>query len=134
MALTRKEVSDRYYAKNRDVILARNCEYQRTHPRTEYVKAYRVKRRLIAKDKQLRKDFGIGLETYCEMLRDQNGVCKICFQPPSHGRIYLSVDHDHKTGAIRGLLCNECNFAIAHLKDSLFNLESAFLYLRGTQV
>jgi len=65
---------------------------------------------------------------YDALLAFQGGVCGICQNPPK--RIRLSVDHDHKTGEIRGLLCAWCNRKIlgsAH--DSLSKLQSAVDYL-----
>lgn len=47
---------------------------------------------------------------YDQLLTKQNGVCAICGRPPKTRR--LDIDHDHKTGAIRGLLCVRCNRAL----------------------
>ena len=49
----------------------------------------------------------ITFEEYQKMLIDQNGVCAICKHPPK--KRALNVDHNHKTGAVRGLLCFWCN-------------------------
>jgi hypothetical protein len=65
------------------------------------------------------------------MLEDQDGRCAIC--KVSGGLIsgsFLSVDHNHSTGAIRGLLCSRCNTALGMLEDSLDNLEAAKIYLQ----
>lgn len=51
--------------------------------------------------------FGITTELYDKMLDEQGGVCFICQRPPKNN--HLAVDHDHITGAIRGLLCSMCN-------------------------
>lgn len=58
----------------------------------------------------LRRKFGITPEDYATMLEAQGGVCLICQAPPKKHR--LAVDHDHATGAIRGLLCSKCNSAL----------------------
>ena len=50
------------------------------------------------------------------MLEAQNGVCAICGEARPEERT-LHVDHDHETGAIRGLLCVRCNNAIGDLRD-----------------
>lgn len=55
-------------------------------------------------------------EEYNSILKHQGGVCAGCGEPP-HGR-NLAVDHDHKTGRIRGLLCWLCNRAIGILRDN----------------
>ncbi len=56
--------------------------------------------------------YGIRIEDYERMLADQGGVCAICGAKPSphkKNKGYLDVDHDHLSGAIRGLLCRACN-------------------------
>jgi hypothetical protein len=57
--------------------------------------------------------YGITLEQYDEMFTKQNGVCAICGKPETgknqHGVVRLSVDHNHSTGEVRGLLCTRCN-------------------------
>ncbi len=75
---------------------------------------------------------------YSAMFSQQNGRCKICNLPETtvdtrYGRTRtLSVDHDHKTGKIRGLLCEQCNRALGMLKDNRLLLEKAILYLEGS--
>lgn len=60
----------------------------------------------------LHRQFGITLETYETMLAAQGGKCALCSaaECPS-GRLF-AVDHDHETGAVRGLLCSGCNLAV----------------------
>ena len=60
------------------------------------------------------KRFGLSEEDYTKMLVSQNGVCAVCKQP---GFKRLAVDHCHKTGKIRGLLCSSCNSAEGLLKS-----------------
>lgn len=64
-------------------------------------------------DYKLRKAFGISIEEYNCLVQKQNGVCAICGKPETakyKGKPKaLAVDHDHKTGEIRGLLCMRCN-------------------------
>lgn len=62
------------------------------------------------------------------MERAQNGLCAICFEPEAEDQV-LSVDHDHKTNKVRGLLCGNCNRGIGNLKDSALVVHSAFEYL-----
>ena len=56
------------------------------------------------------KQLGVDDDRYAEMLRAQNGGCAICGNPPKTRR--LDVDHDHRTGRVRGLLCHRCNRAL----------------------
>lgn len=80
------------------------------------------------RDKYLRKTYGISLEDYQSILSVQGGVCAICKKTPSDN-ISLHVDHDHKTGFIRGLLCYQCNDGLGNFKDNKELLEKAIRYL-----
>lgn len=68
------------------------------------------------RNSHLVRNYGITLDEFNAMLRKQHGVCAICEGVCSSGK-NLSVDHDHQTGAIRGLLCSNCNRAIGLLGD-----------------
>lgn len=84
----------------------------------------------------LKNKYGITEEMYDEMLKGQNGVCKICKQPPGAGSTrgeYLHVDHCHDTNKIRGLLCHSCNIMLGMSRDSVNILESAIKYLSVSQ-
>ena len=82
------------------------------------------------KDLKLRRAYGISLEDYNIILKQQNSVCAICENVCVSGRM-LSVDHSHKTGKVRGLLCINCNRAIGNLKDDLKLLNRMKKYLKG---
>lgn len=58
----------------------------------------------------LKRKYGITLEQYDELLARQNNACAICERPASDFPTSLAVDHDHKTGRIRGALCTHCNY------------------------
>lgn len=79
---------------------------------------------------------GVDALRYQEMLREQNGVCAVCSQPEKHrdglsGKPKdLAVDHDHKTGAVRALLCSACNTALGLFNDSPELLDAAKAYLK----
>ena len=64
----------------------------------------------------------------------QNGNCAICNTSyggtTHHKRRILSIDHDHLTGSVRGLLCNNCNKALGLFKDNIKILEKAIKYLQ----
>lgn len=78
--------------------------------------------------KNLMYSYGITPVEYDKILEDQSGVCAICGEQCScRGR--LAVDHDHRTGVVRGLLCNNCNRSLGLLKDSREVLLSAVAYL-----
>lgn len=80
------------------------------------------------KNTALLRDFGITLEQYGDLLESQNGVCAICGSVERSGK-RLAVDHGHKSGRIRGLLCGNCNRAIGLLKDDIELLHKAIRHL-----
>lgn len=79
--------------------------------------------------------FGITVEQYNELLADQSGGCGICGRTAAEvdPRQELAVDHCHKTGKVRGILCKHCNFAIGRLGDDIDGLLRALTYLRKAQ-
>lgn len=77
----------------------------------------------------LKKLYGLTLEGYEQLVNDQDGVCAICFSPPTEE--HLCVDHDHETGEIRSLLCRSCNMALGLFKESQEIVTRAARYLGG---
>lgn len=101
---------------------------------------YREKRKLQARLTQQRhKDtrlnqrmraFGLTADDYYKILEFQHGKCAICGSEIGDvmgNRLY--VDHDHTTGAVRGLLCSDCNFGLGKFHDSVDLLHNAIQYL-----
>lgn len=81
-------------------------------------------------DLNLERKYGITADDYNKMSEMQNHVCKICGKKEPHPkRTRLSVDHCHKTKAVRGLLCSRCNYALGHFNDDVAMLKSAIDYL-----
>ena len=131
-----KDQSRRYREQHPDYAAA-NSRAWRAKNKEAYkqkLREYRLVR--VAKDplwdrrRNIHKLYKITLEQYEAMYRDQSGVCKICGALNIAGR-RLAVDHDHKTGRIRGLLCSRCNMAIGLFKDDLDLLRRAFEYVEG---
>ena len=80
--------------------------------------------------------FGITLADYDRMFEGQKGLCAICKDPERRiesGIVTrLCVDHDHKTGKVRGLLCRRCNSAIGLVNDDIVMLSRCIEYLTST--
>ncbi|WP_181726646.1 endonuclease domain-containing protein [Micromonospora provocatoris] len=88
-----------------------------------------TKQRLYGGDREyhLRRRYEVGEKEFQELLAEQGGVCAICRRPdPEH------LDHDHRTGWVRGILCFNCNGGLGQFKDNADVLARAITYLRGT--
>ena len=85
----------------------------------------------------LRRRYKIGIEDYQRRLGEQGGCCAICRKPESleiKGCVVsLAVDHDHSTGAVRGLLCSNCNRGLGLFNDDPALLLAAMDYLASQQ-
>lgn len=84
---------------------------------------------------KLEANYGLSIEDYDALSVAQGGVCAICGGLPYGGRVdarkqFLSVDHDHVTGAVRGLLCDGCNTGLGQFKDDPDRLIAAIEYLK----
>ncbi|WP_433528618.1 endonuclease VII domain-containing protein [Micromonospora sp. CA-263727] len=80
-----------------------------------------------SREYHLRRRYGIGQKEFDELLAEQGGVCGVCGDlDPEH------VDHDHRTGWVRGILCFNCNGGLGQFRDSPTRLARAITYLRGT--
>ena len=78
---------------------------------------------------RLRREYGIEPERYDEMFAEQGGLCAICHRPPPENRPILCVDHCHRTGMVRGLLCGFCNTSIGYMQDDVPTILRAATYV-----
>lgn len=126
---TPKELSEFYKRKNgtydswcRKCIMKKNSslnhKYRNTSKAKENKKWY-----------QFKKKYGLSKEEYELMLHKQQGKCLCCNIVPTK----ICVDHDHKTGAVRGLLCVKCNMAIGLAGDNWMVLQKLADYIRIRQ-
>lgn len=108
--------------------------------RVEYDRLARIKRKskdfikysLREKDRKLRLKYNITLDQYDIILEQQDYKCRICSKPHLYEkRTNLFVDHCHKTGVVRGLICNSCNKGLGDFKDNIDFLEKAIIYLKS---
>lgn len=82
---------------------------------------------------KLKEAYGITQIEYNEIFILQDGRCAICEKHQSDCKYAMGVDHDHKTGEIRGLLCSACNRGIGMLSDDIEKLKRAIAYLERTR-
>lgn len=95
----RKEYANQYRSNHRDTILKYN------------------------RDKRFKK-YGLTKDQFLEILDRQNNLCAICHKKPP-----VDIDHDHRTGRVRGILCRRCNAAIGVFDDSIDLLRNSISYL-----
>lgn len=108
---------------------SRKCRRKRNHNRhknTEKYKKY-VKGK---KRRALIRSYDISVEEYNNMFTEQNGKCKICGIHQSTIGKSLSIDHNHYTGKVRGLICQKCNSILGLSNDSTEILLSCIEYLK----
>lgn len=101
--------------------------------KAEWMRIDRIKRPDAYKEADIRKSYGIDLDTYNKLAKFQGHVCAICGQKERMRNRNLHVDHNHRTGIVRGLLCGNCNVGIGNLREDVNLLKSAIKYLEGGQ-
>lgn len=105
--------------------------YEDREEKAQYKRDYNNSRYCPERNKnnKLLKAYGISLDDYNSLLVEQEGCCAICKRHHSLFMRKLSVDHDHKTGRVRGLLCKDCNTSLGQFNDDVDTLLSAVSYL-----
>jgi hypothetical protein len=113
--------------------VCRNCSAEQASAYRKTPKG-KAARRKGARKFILRSYYGLTEEDYEAMHSAQSGLCAICKKPETSTRLgvlrRLSVDHDHITNKVRGLLCLPCNQGIGHLRDDPKLFEAAAAYIR----
>lgn len=91
-------------------------------------------RQVQVRASRLQRELGISVEQFDKMYEKQKGTCAICNLPERtkfNGKPRrLSIDHDHKTGKVRELLCSTCNAALGYVNDNPELLQKMVEYLR----
>lgn len=84
-------------------------------------------------DAYIQRNYNISLTNYQDLYIEQNGKCKLCgskgFKIKESHSMLLVIDHNHLTGAVRGLLCHNCNRALGLFKDDISLLKKGIEYL-----
>lgn len=103
----------KYSVGNRDKRNDRLKKYRKTHPE---------KMKIIDRRRSLKRKYGITIDDYNKMFIEQNGKCFICGLEKK-----LVVDHDHKTGEIRKLLCHGCNTVLGKIEKGEFEIYQNYI-------
>lgn len=100
----------------------RDAEWRRNNP---------DRQKAIHRRHNLKRNYGMTVGQYEAMLRAQSSGCAACGSKDNGDSRFdtFAVDHDHRTGKVRGLLCSQCNFALGHVNDDPDRLMALAAYL-----
>lgn|SRR4030066_2219535 len=108
--------------------------HRNTAERKTYMQRYQ-------REYDLKNKYGLSLDQFEAILEAQENKCLICARTFTKRLIgsgqapgYSVVDHNHLTGAVRGILCNACNVSLGGFNDSVEMLEKAIVYLKTARV
>lgn len=142
-AAARRSYMAEYNAKNREHLREIHRTWQRENKAKlrEYKQRYHAKRladdldavRAEQRAAWLAHRYGLTPTDHAEMIAAQENRCAVCGDEPAEGKA-LHIDHDHESGAVRGLLCGHCNRAIGLFRDDADVIEQAAAYLRHFEV
>lgn len=117
--------------KDRLMTRCRMCDHS---AKQEYKTANYERIRIVERNSYLIRTYGITLKEYQETNAVQNSTCAICSKPETAvylGKLRsLSVDHNHTTGKVRGLLCQKCNTALGMLDENKNSIDNLISYLK----
>lgn len=111
-----------YYERNREKILKQTKAYKLANP---------LKHKMHKFLFMLRNKYKITNAQYLELFAKQENKCAICTSGIEPYTKHAHIDHCHKTGSVRGILCKSCNNGIGFLKDSVEILGNALNYLKA---
>lgn len=112
-----KLTNKRFYESDKKSAHSKVSQWRKSNPR---------KARSIV----LKHTYGLTIEQYDQMLANQDGRCPICNRTQFEVKKTFVVDHDHITGKIRQLLCEQCNLTLGTFDDDPIRFDSAAAYLR----
>lgn len=114
------EYSKSYRAANRERVRNNISTWVKSNPEKCSERARRA---------TLKRRYGMSVADYDLILKDQEGMCKICGESK---RLY--IDHCHDSGIVRGLLCASCNIGVGHLEKSGDFVQKALDYIKNSRV
>lgn len=113
--------------------LCSNCRRRGARNAAKWRQRNPEKHREAARESQLLKRYGLNSEGKADLLRRQDGKCASCGTSDpkgTHGNPW-HVDHDHKTGQVRSILCGMCNLALGCVDDDIETLRKLIAYLEA---
>ena len=130
-----KNLLEHYYRSRKDKTLPSSYSYECKECTVSRVKERNRTHPHISRESDLKRKYGITLKEYTEMLESQGNACATCGTKEPGGRWKsFAVDHDHKTGKVRGMLCKSCNIALGEVQDNLQTLTNMVEYLKRNKL
>ena len=127
-----KNLLDDYYFVRKDRSLPSSYSYECKACTIERTTNYNKRNSNSVRSQYLKRNYGLTFEEFDSMLSKQDNCCAICQGKEPYGRHKrFTVDHNHKTGEVRGLLCNRCNTALGLVEDNIHTLKSMIQYLES---
>lgn len=132
MPFDEKQYRQEYHKKNRKQLLEYGKEYRLKNKDVLRKKEaeYRKRNKDLIKIRKIQYKFKIQFQEAEQLFKRVKTICDICGQKESCKRFLLAVDHNHKTGKVRGVLCGSCNKGLGGFKDNIKLLKRAIKYLK----
>lgn len=130
---TRKYAAS-YREKNKETLNKKRAEWVSQNQdklktlKTKWYQENKEKSAESSRRSQLRRLYGLTPEQRDELLLAQGSRCALCRSDTPYGKGW-HVDHDHKTGKVRGILCGHCNLMLGYARDNPSTLRAAIQYL-----
>lgn len=130
--MNKVEYQKAYYLKNREKLLEEMRRYrvENFEKISANKKSYYAKNKQKVKEKYFLDTYSIDLSTREQMSISQNGKCAICNVDEKSLKRNLCIDHCHKSGKVRGLLCDRCNAGLGYFEDNIETFNKIIDYLR----
>ena len=121
---TKPEYNRKYYLENKEKVKANVKRWQTLN---------KDKVNEASRKSKLKTRYGMNSEDYDFLYEKQKGYCAICETHQSDLKRSLCIDHNHETGKVRGLLCDDCNRGLGCFDDNVAMINSAIDYLRNEE-
>lgn len=110
------------------------CVAERRVRTREQIRRWRESRRVVLTDRHLRTSYGITLDQFEELERQQGFACACCQRKPSGRQSRLYVDVDKVTKKLRGLICRSCITGLGVIGDSPASIARVLQYLERIEL
>jgi hypothetical protein len=121
MSEAKRRAAKKYRANNKDKVRQANKNWKEKNP---------AQHKKLVRRHRLKKRYGLTEQQFDELLKNCDGKCKGCRRMFSD-KLKPHVDHDHKTGRVRGLLCFSCNTILGLAKDDPYILQRLISFMGG---